>query len=198
MTFAENGFPPLAKVSFGEMSQLPGALDMLADIIRGDAIDVVIEIGSASGNLARWLSMLAINHGPDYQVHSFDVVEVADNSGHFANFHVGDVFDFSRSSGARTQVIDLIDSARRPLLLCDGGNKIREVNTFAPLLPPGGIVAVHDFALTRRDFEVRLRGQEIWPCCECVLDDIVAAVGTWQPLYERTLPVAWGMWRRTV
>ena len=51
-------------------------------------------------------------------------------------------------------------------LFCDGGNKILEVNTFAPLLPSGSVIAAHDY------------GREVYP--ENVKDAHVGYV----PLYE--------------
>lgn len=35
------------------------------------------------------------------------------------------------------------------ILLCDGGNKIKEFQTFAPFLKSGDIIAAHDYADTR-------------------------------------------------
>lgn len=40
-------------------------------------------------------------------------------------------------------------AVRKTILLCDGGNKIREFQTFAPFLKSGDMIAAHDYTDTR-------------------------------------------------
>lgn len=70
-----------------------------------------------------------------------------------SHFVQGDVFDDYGAGGDLKTI--LADASAHPLvLLCDGGNKPKEFQTFVPLLWAGDLVAVHDWGNEFTDLDV--------------------------------------------
>jgi hypothetical protein len=93
------------------------------------------------------------------------------------DFHSYDIRDSLRYPLARAehQVADVFTLDLRPLiagfgmtvLLCDGGDKRREFETFAPLLKPGDIIGAHDLH----------RGDQYWGWSEITEADVQDTCG---------------------
>lgn len=114
---------------------------------RTPGLSGVIELGTLKGGLSLFLRLQTLQRGQlfttvDWVDHLtpcplFDLVAL---QGHQLRIDMWE--DVGR------KVIDqmLAADAWHPLLLlCDGGNKPREVQTFAPLLRSGDLIAVHDW-----------------------------------------------------
>jgi len=56
----------------------------------------------------------------------------------------------------------------KTLILCDNGNKIKEVRSFGPQLRSDCVIMAHDYFYDREKFE----SQETWPVCEITWADI--------------------------
>lgn len=66
---------------------------------------------------------------------------------------------------------DFIKSDGITIVLCDGGNKIKEFNQIAPLLKTGDILMAHDYVDTMELFENEYK-DKIWNWCEITRQDI--------------------------
>ena len=110
----------------------------------------IVEIGTMFGALSCYLGAECIERGYKplltfdnkvwYKPKLFDNLKV--------NFVVDDCF-----SEKSLQIIKDYVKDTPVLFICDGGFKAKEFNTFAPLIPAGSIVAVHDW-----DIEVNIEG----------------------------------------
>lgn len=102
-------------------------------LLNEHPVEQIIEIGTWKGGFAEYLFAQATVR--DIKFQTFDVVDPE----HFApNFTQLDVFAVS------WVVIEEIKKA--PVaLLCDGGNKPREMRIFTKEMPEGSIVVVHDW-----------------------------------------------------
>jgi predicted O-methyltransferase YrrM len=96
----------------------------------------IIEIGTAFGGLTSLVAYLC----PNAKVFTYDnrsilQAKLPPN----VTAKVVDVFDVIE------EVADLIRADGEVLLLCDGGDKVREFNTFAKYLKPGDVIMAHDY-----------------------------------------------------
>jgi hypothetical protein len=98
----------------------------------------IIEIGTWQGGFSGWLWAQARLR--DMQFFTCDAVR-PERPIRYTGFCRVDVFATPEA------IEDTIRSIGEPLmLLCDGGNKPRELRTFAPMLKdPGSLIAVHDW-----------------------------------------------------
>jgi len=62
------------------------------------------------------------------------------------------------------------------VLMCDGGNKINEVNLLAGFLKPGDFIMAHDYGITREYFDADIRRHNIWHWCEITFADVNVAL----------------------
>lgn len=99
------------------------------------ALGAIIEIGSAEGGFSRYLWAQAELRGMDFW--TCDALEPAARPPGFERVDVWAKPDYVRY---------IIRETGKPvILLCDGGNKPREAETFGPMLPPGSLLVVHDW-----------------------------------------------------
>lgn len=103
----------------------------------------IIELGTYNGGFTIALGLHAWNIG--CQIDTYDRMEapsvafrpIAQALG--IRFHQGDIWE---------QIPDIIELIRQPgvsYVLCDGGDKAREVQTLAPHLKVGDVIAAHDY-----------------------------------------------------
>ena len=103
--------------------------------------DRIIEIGTAYGGCTLILADIA-NTTAIYTYDNRDVCWHRTKNKKNVTTVVGDVF----SQEIHDQIKGLIQSEGKVLLLCDGGNKVKEFNTFAPYLKSGDMIMAHDYA----------------------------------------------------
>lgn len=102
--------------------------------------DIIIELGTARGGLTSYLATKCS------KVYTYDntLSQERDNllSKTTVIAKVADIF----SEAIFDEIKTLIQSSGPALLLCDNGDKIREVNLFSPVLKPGDVIMAHDYA----------------------------------------------------
>jgi predicted O-methyltransferase YrrM len=92
----------------------------------------------------------------------------------------------------------LRDTSVTTMLLCDNGNKVKEVNTFAPFMKKGDIIMCHDYAFSAQESHDELYGR-YWNHCEVRYDQIGETLQEQSfEEYERELTkyAAWGCFRK--
>lgn len=112
----------------------------------------VVEIGCCKGGLSYLFALGSSLLG--YEFHTCDVRDSLRYPLPRANHQVADVFSLDFEP--------VIRAYGKTLLLCDGGDKRREFNTFAPMLKPGDIIGAHDFYTS----------EEYWAWSEIGEDDV--------------------------
>lgn len=114
-------------------------------------VRTIVEIGTLYGGLSLFLAMHAIQRGGLF--YTLDTASGANAAvrtplGQLVNMAgsmlTGDCWD---ESGGKKMLRDIFANPNNHplLLLCDGGNKPREMQTFIPMLQAGDYVAVHDW-----------------------------------------------------
>lgn len=123
----------------------PIAFDTLfkSFINNGKKIGRIIEIGTAHGGLAVLFGVFACAYG--CKSITYDIADTPNYKDLFErlsiDFRQKDVF------GDREALITDIQQEGATILFCDGGNKIREFNEFAPHLKTGDVIIAHDYSV---------------------------------------------------
>ena len=112
-------------------------------IILTEKPDIVIEIGTSVGGFSCLLGKTCQALKTYFVTYDIRQVNNPDFESHGVIARNIDVFsddgmkEIEQSLGAKRD--------RKAILLCDGGNKIKEFNTFAGMIGSGSIIAGHDF-----------------------------------------------------
>lgn len=127
--------------------------------------DRILEIGTGGGGFTLMLRHLL----PDTPIRSYDILDRT----YYSILRQAGV-DVRVSADQWEKSDEYIGGPGRTLILCDGGNKIREFCTLAPQLKPGDVIMAHDYA---RDAETLERQQAAggWLWCEITESDIAEA-----------------------
>lgn len=167
--------------------QTPGVIKVLEQVLPH--FERVIEIGSGRGAFSFWLSQ----HVSD--LYTFDI---SGDRFVFPNlkdrFTVGDCFD----APIQRHIQELIQNPnQRVLLMCDGGDKEREFNTFASFLKPNDVVMCHDFAEDAADYQL-YKKQNNWPTnSESHLQNLkLDHLQKFEPFYDDLKSVFWGAFQK--
>ena len=130
----------------------------------------VIEIGTSKGGLSMFMALYCLCAGAD-----FTTIDIASNPKYAGPIRklrgqriVGDAFDPRFGSHLRERM----KGDGVTVLLCDGGDKVREFNEYAHALKVGDYILAHDYADSRATWVK----DEHWKCCEIELSDIAQAV----------------------
>lgn len=131
-------------------------------------VDRIIEIGTAAGGLALWLRVTSKLPVVTYDIAEFALHAKLREMG--VDTRTKDVFNPEHQA----ELSALIRAPGRVLLLCDGGNKIREFNTFSDDLKPGDYIMAHDYCEDRETYFSKM--QKVWPWWEIDKSAISAAM----------------------
>ena len=122
------------------VSQNAWTIAMFSNLLTDIPPYRIIELGTGNGGLSILLSLRV----PPRHVHTYDL----------SDFRSGRVVDSHRKLGIQfhqediwtnePSIADLISQDGRTWLLCDGGDKTREVETFAQYLKKGDVIGAHD------------------------------------------------------
>ena len=143
----------------GGMSQSYAAIYFMEYYFEAHRFNYVVEFGSQKGSLSTYFAnMAAITEAFYFDTHELFPDEawnarIHEGCGHWykklaeisphINFHAKDVF----SDEILNHTKENMDSLERTFIFCDGGNKIKEFNMYAPLLKENDRIAVHDWGL---------------------------------------------------
>jgi hypothetical protein len=132
------------------------AVELLFDLISETAPDLIIEFGTASFGF----TLLAHEAAPKATVITYDSIDpmeiTARNNGFTTPEEIGRVWKeglqgqgvfFNQADLMQhdKQIELLMKDPRRKLFYCDNGNKVMEVDMYAPFLNPGDMLGVHDW-----------------------------------------------------
>lgn len=148
--------------------QLPNAFTEINKLLIAFDIKNIIEIGTLDGGLSTFLALYSFNskhsvsgvrtylhHKNNKNFHTFDVknnnpkaIELIETLG--GHFHEEDCFK------QESKIAKLIQQEGKTLILCDGGNKKKEINTFSKYLKFGDIIMGHDYFRSTKEKELYL------------------------------------------
>ena len=150
----------------------------------------VLEIGTATGGFIR-----AVRDLTDAEIITYDVLETKHKATLEENnisVNVKSVFEDYEN------VEDYISGKGQVLVLCDGGNKIKEFDVFSKLLKSGDIIMAHDYSRDEELYQAYIKNH-VWRWCEIQYKDIAMAVETnnLEPvLTEEFQEAVWTCWKK--
>jgi hypothetical protein len=129
--------------------QNPKAFSVFRDFFAANSdFKLVVEIGTSSGGLSLLLKDLCDGIGAKfvtYEINEGLRDELSQRFGFVSRNIDMRVCDIFQPENIRA-LVSAIQEPGRVLLLCDGGNKVREFNLFAPYLKPQDVIMAHDYA----------------------------------------------------
>ncbi len=117
-----------------------------------------IELGTALGNMSVYFKLFCINRNAKFYTYDFGrknnitgtpVQKFVDLKG---SCNKVDIFVYAK------EIKEIISKPGITIILCDGGDKVHELRTFAPSLKKGDIIACHDWG---RDIKTSIIQPEI-------------------------------------
>lgn len=156
--------------------QHPQALPLFRSFFAAHKdIDLVLEIGAGNGGFAAFLKDEADKIGAKFVTYETDPARLALYAhAEFVRRNIDvRVIDALSAAGKQSILAELANS-KRALILCDGGNKIVEFNTFAPHVRPGDIMMAHDYAPNAAVFQTEYV-HKIWNWLEIDDESTIAA-----------------------
>ena len=165
-----------------KMQQADGAIDAFKNFFDEQKFDSIIELGTMYGPLA-----LFFGEYTDSKVFTFDRKNwmTDDIKQKLRNLNVS---IYVQNVFKSDTVKELIIDGGRVLLLCDNGDKIKEVEMYRPYLKPNDVIMAHDYFPNTSKYH----SQQTWKSCEIMdkhIDD-----GTLDPYYaEEFEKVFWSV-----
>ena len=150
----------------------------------------VLEIGTATGGFIR-----AVRDLTDAEIITYDILETKHKATLEENnisVNVKSVFEDYEN------VEDYISGKGQVLVLCDGGNKIKEFDVFSKFLKSGDIIMAHDYSRDEDLYQAYIKNH-VWRWCEIQYKDIAMAVETnnLEPvLTEDFQEAVWTCWKK--
>lgn len=163
-----------------KVQQNPKAFQVFSDFFeKNKDIELVIEIGTAWGGLSMYVKDNCDKIGAKFV--TFELSEDRKNqlnrNSEFAKRNIDMRIRNIFTDESIKEVKDLIINGGRTLVLCDGGNKVREFNIFSDFLKSGDIIMAHDYA-PNRDIFNRDYKDKLWNWFEIQDKDIQDAVNS--------------------
>lgn len=159
-------------------------------LFAGENIVRVIEIGTATGGFIR-----AVRDLTNAEIITYDVIETKHKSTLEENnisVNVQSVFEDYDT------VEDYISAEGQVLVLCDGGNKIKEFEVFSRMLKSGDIIMAHDYSRDENLYQAYIKNH-VWRWCEIQYKDIALAVAenNLEPyMTEEFQEAVWTCWKK--
>lgn len=128
------------------MAQTEKSINVWEKLLSQFEFKRVLEIGTYKGNLSLYLLLFCLNRGYGADFYTYDPKRlwggsVLKNLLNFNKyFYKWDVFQHIEEIGKTIQEDGI------SIIFCDGNEKSREFNTFAPLLKVGDILGIHDWS----------------------------------------------------
>ena len=133
------------------------AIPHIHRIVKEFNPQLIIELGTSWGGV----TLILHECNPDAELYSYDIeCPRKPNKSMFNNnvhFHLKDIL-----SSELDELIHLCSDNKRKVLYCDNGNKIKEIQMYAPFLNKGDILGVHDWdkEITYEDVKEELKNFE--------------------------------------
>lgn len=128
----------------------------------------VIEIGTYNGGLTSWLfDNLTIDGA---KLISYDIDGTINHTNRTdIDFRVDDCF----AEKPFKDIIDLIQSEGRTLVVCDGGDKPKEFNVFSEYLKSGDVIIAHDYKENDEEWKQKTDYWQ-WPYAADTTPDMIS------------------------
>lgn len=151
------------------MQQNRNASDIFTKFLEKEKFANIIEIGTRYGGFTRFIKDIS----PNSNVYTYDIF---DQKPFFLDKHgievrIKNIFSDDYIQILDQEVLGVLKSDSKNLVLCDGGNKIKEFNCLANYIKVGDIIMAHDYSPSIEYFNDNINGK-IWNWCEITEADI--------------------------
>jgi len=179
------------------VQQVPNALNVFQEFFENESFEYVIEIGTSYGGLSLFLNEQSNIH--NFKFITYDISDVRikkawlDNKIPF-DYRIEDCF----STNTSNFIITLLKE-NKCLLLCDGGNKVKEFNFFSKFITSGNYIMAHDYSTDKNYFDKNIR-DKVWNWLEIEDADIMSSVDDYNLIkpeyYEKFKDVVWVCYKK--
>lgn len=153
-------------------AQVPSTLNFLSKVISENNFETILEIGTNRGGLTLWLNDNKSLNSKIYSFEIFPEVPLFKNEDIDGRLVIGDVF----SEECKQLIMSLLEEKKQCLILCDGGDKIKEFNFFAKFLKKNDVIMLHDYCDNIEEYQAIQRETGWETPAESNLNSILDAV----------------------
>jgi hypothetical protein len=150
----------------------------------------VLEIGTATGGFIRAMRDLT-----DAEIITYDVKQ----TNHKATLEENNITVNVQSVFEDYEAVEeYISGKGQVLVLCDGGNKIKEFEVFSRILKSGDIIMAHDYSYDENLYQAYIKNH-VWRWCEIQYKDIALPVSlnNLEPhMTEEFQEAVWTCWKK--
>ncbi len=153
--------------------QNPNAFEVFHNFLAETKPKRILEIGTSLGGFTSFLNFTVKKLGLSCDILSLDVIEHSwykDIRESGVDLRVENVFSDDYSE-VKKEIIDFIKKDGVTLVLCDGGNKIKEFNLLSKFVKDGDFILAHDYSDNDVVFREKIYGK-IWNWYEISDSDI--------------------------
>lgn len=151
--------------------QIPNIKHYFEILLKNEKFNTIIEIGTSLGGLTYIINDICVENKLEKKIHTFDNnhKDFVENNLISRNiqYHIMD----ETSEEFQNFVKNLILNGEKVLILCDGGNKISEFNTYSQYMKPNDFIMAHDYSIDKTEFEENINNK-IWNWFEIEYKDI--------------------------
>jgi hypothetical protein len=185
-----------------QMLQHKNVIDVFRRLLTEINPSTIVEIGTEYGGLTLLLQDLVSELGLNTKIRTYDIkipkllVEHPDLTD-LIEIKTKDIFDynpFRLSDEGIIEIKEYMVSDGVNLILCDGGSKSKEFNSFSDIINVGDVIMLHDYIINEEEFELNFKNK-IWNWHESKLSDIEESIikNNLEPyLDEEFSKVVWG------
>lgn len=173
--------------------QVQGTFPAFDNFFKLNSFDFILEIGTGQGGFSCYLADKAKSMKAHFlTVDRFHYNRPDNFYYQNINMMVGDVFN----PIVFEALTAMMPEKKRVLILCDGGDRIKEFCEFAEYLRENDVIMVHDFCDSFDRFDTEFRGR-VWDSCEVTHKAISHVskglhIAPFHPFYEPMESIAWG------
>lgn len=149
------------------------AFEIFYNFIRDVKPKRILEIGTSLGGFTSFLKYACNQLGIECDILTFDIYEKSwynELSKMGIDVRIENIFSNEYQTLSQ-EVIDFIRLEGTTIVLCDGGDKVREFNILSDYLKKGDFILGHDYAVNKDTFEESIN-KKIWNWHELSESDI--------------------------
>ena len=158
--------------------QNPNAFQMFDKFFNENQFDFVIEIGTSFGGFSLYLYEQSIQHNWDFITYDYSKFKNgiwSDRRRDLKNIWDGELkFDFRDKDVFHQDTIDEISHIiknNKCLVLCDGGDKPKEIQIYSQYLQSGSYIMGHDYSPSKQYHKQHHKGK-VWNWLELMDSDV--------------------------
>lgn len=159
--------------------QNPYSFQVFYEFLQETRPDTIVEIGTGLGGFTYFLGICCKELGLTTSIYTFDInpVITTDKLKELGIKQSSEPMFLGNWKGVKSTLVELIQTPGKTIVLCDGGNKVKEVSLLSPYLKVGDFILTHDYAFNYHVFNTEIKGK-LWNWLEITYTDIETVLKT--------------------